>query len=192
MKNGNAFRTFTDETRHYLAGLKVVIYYAEPIPSTTDERLRLIVGRFLRGTAVERDQFQQTMLPEHRSLFGIYGHRAATLAVRQNSHNAQSDDAANPNSESFQWLFSGLVGAIIANYIIPPRRNVDVSLAIYYHCAEKIGASPIKLFTEAAYYAQTTLAEKLTSFGQRADVNLKQFGWQEQKTPEGVRYKFSW
>jgi hypothetical protein len=187
MKNGNAFRTFTDETRHYLSGLKVVIYYAEPIPSTTDERLRLIVGRFLRGTAVERDQFQQTMLPEHRSLFGIYGHRAATLAVRQNSH-----DSLNRDLGSRDWLFSGLVGAIIANHIIPPRRNVDVSLAVYYHCAQKIGVPPAQLFTEAAQYAQTTLAEKLTSFGQRADVNLKQFGWQEQKTPDGVRYKFSW
>lgn len=75
MQNGNAFRTFTDETAHYLAGLKVVIYYAEPIPSATDERLRLIVDQFLGGTAVEQAQFQAGLIPAHRSLFGIYGHR---------------------------------------------------------------------------------------------------------------------
>lgn len=177
MKNGNAFRTFTDETRQYLSGLKVVIYYAEPIPSTTDERLRLIVDRFLRGTAVEQAQFQISLAQEHRSLFGIYGHRAATVAVRQNSRD---------------WLFSGLTGAVIANYIIPPKRNVDVSLAVYHHCAQKIGHSPAELFAEAAQYAQPDLAQKLHSFGHRADINLKQYGWQEQKTPEGVRYKFSW
>lgn len=177
MKNGNAFRTFTDEAKQYLSGLKVVIYYAEPIPSTTDERLRLIVERFLRATAVEQQQFQFSLAPEYRSLFGIYGHRAATLAVRQKSRD---------------WLFSGLIGAVIANYVIPPKRNVDVSLAVYHHCAQKIGTPPAELFTEAARYAQPELAQKLNAFGHRADVNLKQFGWQEQKTPEGVRYKFSW
>ena len=177
MKNGNAFRAFTDEARHYLAGLKVVIYYAEPIPSLTDERLRVMVERFVRGTAVEQEQFQLALAPEQRSLFGIYGHRAATLAVRQNSRD---------------WLFTGLIGAVMANYIIPPKRNVDVSLAVYHHCAQKIGVSPAELFAEAAQHAQPDLAQKLHHFGHRADVNLKQFGWQEQKTPEGVRYKFSW
>lgn len=177
MKNGNAFRTFLDETVHYLAGLKVVIYYAEPIPSTTDERLRLIVDKFSRGTAVEHAQFQSELAPEHRSLFGIYGHRAATLAVRQNDRT---------------WLFSGLLGAVIANYIIPPKRNVDVSLAIYHHCAQKIDASPAELFAQAADYAQPDFADNLLQFGRRADVTLKKFGWKEQKTPEGIRYKFSW
>ncbi|WP_420643652.1 hypothetical protein [Candidatus Leptofilum sp.] len=177
MKNGNAFRTFTDEAQQYLSGLKVVIYYAEPLPSSTDERLRLIVDRFLRGTAVEQEQFQLTLAQEHRSLFGIFGHRAATLAVRQNSQ---------------AWLLAGIVGAVIANYVISPKRNVDVSLAVYHHCARKIGYAPAELFAEAARFAQPALAEKLHSFGHRANINLKQFGWHEQKTPEGVRYKFSW
>ena len=177
MKNGNAFRAFTDEAVQYLSGLKVVIYYAEPIPSTTDERLQVIVERFLRGTAVERKQFQISLALEHRSLLGIYGHRAATLSVRQNSRD---------------WLLSGLVGAVIANYIIPPRRNVDISLAVFHHCAQKIEISPAELFAEAAQYAQPALVEKLFTFGRRADITLRKFGWQEQKTPEGIRYKFSW
>lgn len=177
MKNGNAFGTFVDETIQFLSGLKVVVYYAEPIPSATDDKMRLIVERFMRGTAVEQAQFQQTLAQEHRSYFGIYGHRAATLAVRQNSRD---------------WLLTGLVGSVISNYIIPPKRNIDVSLAVYHHCAQKIDVSPAQLFAEAAGYAPPPLAEKLTTFGLRADITLKQFGWQEQTTPEGVRYKFSW
>ena len=177
MKNGNAFGTFVDETIQYLSGLKVVVYYAEPIPSATDEKMRLIVERFMRGTAVEQEQFQQALAQEHRSHFGIYGHRAATLAVRQNSRD---------------WLLTGLVGSVISNYIIPPKRNIDVSLAVYHHCAQKIDVSAAELFADAARYAQQPLAEKLTTFGLRADINLKQFGWQDQTTREGVRYKFSW
>lgn len=181
MNNGSAFRTFTDEAGQYLAGLKVVIYYAEPLPSATDERLHGIVARFMKGTAVEREVFQKSLAAPQRSIFGIYGHRAATLAVRQ-----QGQDTSR------NWLLSGLVGAVIANYIIPPKRNVDVSLAVYYHCAQKIDMSPETLFAEAAQFARPDLAEKVTTFGQRTDVHLKQFGWQEQKTPDGVRYKFSW
>lgn len=177
MKNGSAFRTFTDDTIHILSSLKVVIYYAEPIPSTTDERLRLIVERFMQGTAVEREQFQKSLAQSHRSLFGIFGHRAATLSVRQNSRD---------------WLFHGLVGAVLANYIIPQKRNVDISLAVYHHCAQKMDISPAGLFSDAAQYAQPGLARKLRNFGLRADVSLKKFGWQEQKTAEGIRYKFSW
>ena len=177
MENGNALRAFTADAQQFLANLKVVAYYAEPLPSATDERLHAIVDRFLRGTAVEQAQFQQALLSEQRSLFGIYGHRAATLAVRQNSRD---------------WLFSGLVGNIIANYIIPPKRNLEVSMAVYHHCAQKIGESPAELFAEAAALAEPPLAEKLQAFGRRAHVNLKSFGWQEQKTEEGVRYKFSW
>ena len=177
MNNGSAFRAFTDEAGQFLAGLKVVDYYAEPLPSAVDERIHAIVARFMTGTAVEQTAFQDSLAPEQRSLFGIYGHRAATLAVRQNKRD---------------WLLSGLVGAVIANYIIPPKRNVEVSLAVFYHCAQKIGEPTTTLFAEAAYYAQPELANKLTAFGQRTDFNLKHFGWQEQKTPEGVRYKFSW
>lgn len=177
MNNGSAFRAFTDEVGQYLAGLKVVDYYAQPLPSAVDERLHGLVARFMQGTAVDHDTFQQSLTPQQRALFGIYGHRAATLAARQASRD---------------WLLSGLVGAVIANYIIPQKRNVEVSLAVYHHCAHKIDAAPQALFAEAARFAQPELAAKLAAFGQRTDVNLKQFGWQEQKTPEGVRYKFSW
>ncbi|MCA9916432.1 MAG: hypothetical protein KC445_00700 [Anaerolineales bacterium] len=177
MQNGNAFRAFTDDARQFLAGLNVVTYYTESLPVDTDERFRQIIEQFLRGTAVEQVQFQQSLAAEQRSLFGIYGHRAATLAVRQNSRDS---------------LFSGLVGAVIANYVIPPKRNVEVSLAVYHHCARKLDVSPVDLFDEAAEFAQPNLAQKMHNFGRRGDINLKHFGWQEQKTPEGVRYKFSW
>ena len=177
MKNGNAFAAFTEETVRTLSGLKVVIYYAEPLPSRTDEQLQAIVARFMEGTAVQRQQFLAALAQEHRSLFGIYGHRAATLAVRQ---------------ESPEWLVSGLVGAAIANYEIPEKRNVAVGLAVYHHCARKLNLAPDDVFSEAAHFAAPHVAELFTQFGQRADVTLRKFGWRELNTEEGVKYKFEW
>jgi hypothetical protein len=177
MQNGNLFSAFINEAVQFLAARQVVGYYQEPIPSTTDERLFGYCQRFMLASLPQRQQFQQALAQAHRSLFGIYGHRAATLAVRQ---------------ESRDWLLSGLVGAIISNYIIPPKRHVESGLAVFYHCAHKLNLPPSELFAEAAQFAGFSLAIRLITFGNRTDVTLSQFGWQELKTAEGVAYKFSW
>ena len=177
MQNGNAISAFTHEVIQFLNDKKVVDYYAEAIPSPTDEMILGFCQRFMLLAAPQRLQFQQALKPEHRSLFGIFGHRAATLAVRQNSQD---------------WLGSGLVGAIISNYIIPPKRNVEVGLAVFHHCARKLAIMPTELFAEAARFADMELATRLLAFGNRSDVVLSKFGWQELNTPEGVRYKFNY
>lgn len=177
MQNGNAFSAFVGEVIHFLDGKKVVDYYREPIPSATDEMLAGYCQRFMLAGIPQRAQFQEALAHEHRSLFGIFGHRAATLAVRQASRD---------------WLLCGLVGAIISNYVIPEKRNVEVGLAVFHHCARKLNLPPAEIFSEASRFAAFDLAMRLIAFGSRSDVTLSQFGWQEMETPEGVKYKFSW
>jgi hypothetical protein len=177
MQNGNAFSAFISEVVQFLDDKKVVDYYTESIPSSTDEVLSGYCQRFMLASAPQREQFQAALEQEHRSIFGIFGHRAATIAARQ---------------ESRDWLLRGLVGSIISNYSIPPKRNVEVGLAIFHHCAQKLGIVPSELFAETARFADFDLATRLLTFGNRADVTLGQFGWQEQQTPDGVKYKFSW
>ncbi len=177
MQNGNSFSAFINEVIQLLDDKKVVDYYTETLPSATDEMFLGYCQRFMLASAPQREQFQEALAQEHRSLFGIYGHRAATLAARQ---------------ESRDWLLSGLVGAIISNYVIPPKRNVEVGLAVFHHCARKLDIAPPDLFVEAAKFADFDLATRLITFGNRADVLLSKFGWQEQKTPDGVKYKFNY
>ena len=175
-QNGDSFRAFTEEAIDFLNRKKVLDYYQEPLPSPTDDRLAGMVGRFMAATDQERETFQSILSQENRSLFGIYGHRAATLSVRRRAP---------------EKLLSGLVGDVIANYTIPDRRNVSLGLAVYYHCARKLGLNPIDVFDEAAGYTSPPLANLLMEFGRRTDVNLRSFGWRELVTPEGVRYTFS-
>lgn len=94
--------------------------------------------------------------------------------------------------ESREWLRRGLVGTAVANYVIPPRRNVDVSLALFHVCARRLGANTVDLFDAAADAAGAAIADHLRAFGRRSDVRLASFGWRELKTPEGVRYTFEW
>ena len=175
-QNGKPFQAFTEEAIDFLNRKKVLSYYQEPLPSPTDDRVAGIVGRFMAAADEERERFQAALSQENRALFGIYGHRAATLSVRQ---------------QAPEKLLSGLVGDVIANYTIPDRRNVSLGLAVYYHCARKLGLNPVDVFEEAAGYAAPPLAHVLIEFGRRADVNLRSFGWREVKTAEGVRYTFN-
>ena len=177
MQNGNAFRAFTEKTKAFLQQKTVLDYYGEPLPSDTDREMAVVCRRFMAADADERARFQRALAPDQRSLFAIYGHRAATLSVREDSR---------------EWLQTGLVGAAIANYTIPERRNVAASLAVYHHCARKLGINTVDLFAEAAGYVEGEIADILREFGRRSDITLRKYGWRELKTRDGVKYKFNY
>ncbi|MEZ4645309.1 MAG: hypothetical protein R3E31_21685 [Chloroflexota bacterium] len=176
MQNGNAFHAFTEDALAYLGQWETLAYYREPLPSAVDERLAAMMTRLLAATPAEREQFQQALAAAQRALFGVFGHRAATLARRQ---------------ESREWLRWGLLGTAVANSIIPPRRNVDVALVVFHHVARQLGINTVDLFDEVADFADGAIAERLRLFGRRSDVYLRSYGWREIKTPDGVAYKFS-
>lgn len=177
MQNGTAFRAFIEETAEFLEGISVIDYYGRPLPAPEDERFAEIIARFTAANAVERAHFLEALTSQQRALFGIFGHRAATLAVRE----------AAP-----VLLQQGLVGAAVANYEIPEKRQVEVALAVYYHCAQKLDLNPADVFARAADYAAPDFAYRLITFGNRGDVTLRKFGWRELHTPQGVSYKFEW
>lgn len=177
MQNGTSFHAFVKEANQLLADVSLVDYYAQPLPAALDDSFQLMVQKFMLLTAVERQQFQEALAAEKRSLFGIFGHRAATLAARQQAEG---------------WLRHGLVGFAIANFAIPERRKVEVGMAIYHHVAGKLGLNPLELFEDTAVYAAADIAAELLAFGRRQDVSLSRYGWQELKTAEGVRYKFNY
>lgn len=175
MENGNAFRAFTEQTIADLDGIQVVAYYGETLPCALDGRIRTIIEKYTQVSASDRTQFQEALPAAQSSLFGIYGHRAATLAARR---------------EDRDWLISGLIGFAIANAVIPEKRQVEVGLAVYFHVAVKLGLKPVDVFEEAAQFAAEEMARRLLVYGRRSDVTLSKYGWQELKTPEGVKYKF--
>lgn len=175
--NGQALIAYLEGARKALNGLSVVDYYRYPLPSELDNRLREITRAFSAFSLPQRSEWITGLTALERSLFGIFAHRAATIAIRQ----------ADPD-----WLRLGLMGNVIANYEIPPKREVVRSLAIFYHCAQQMNISPRDLFDEAASFAGEEMARHLRSFGRRTDVSLKQYGWREVRSPDGITFKFEW
>lgn len=175
--NGQAYRAYLENTLIVLDRLSVPDYYASPLSSPADEALAEIVSVFTAWPLPVRERFLESLPNDKRGLFAIFGHRAATLAARH----------GEPDR-----LRLGLIGNAIANYRIPPNRNVEAALAVFYHCARKLELAPQSLFDDAAQFAGDDMAARMRAFGRRADVTLKQFGWREIRTPEGVRYKFEW
>ncbi len=175
MQNGNALHILIEEATAVLSAINMVAYYAAPLPDNTDEQLRQIVTRFTVLTPDQRDRFLESLTPEQRSVFGIFGHRAATLAARE---------------KSSDWLYSGLTGYVMANYTIPEGRQVKVGLAVYYHVARQLGMNPVALFEETAVYAAPEMEREMLGYGRDGKISLHQYGWRELKTPDGIRYKF--
>ena len=175
--NGRAFQAYLESTRAVLEGVTAIGYHQLPLPAPLDEQLAEIAGAFTGLGAPERQQFMAALSDGERALFALFGHRVATLAVR------------NDNAEQLRLA---LVGNVIANYEIPDKRNVDVALAVFHHCARRLELNPTDVFDEAAHYAGEIMAERLRAFGRRLDVTLRQFGWREIRGEEGVRYKFEW
>ena len=175
--NARAFQAYLAGAGAVLQSVTAIGYHQMALPAPLDGLLAEIVGAFTALAAPERAQFMAALSASERALFALFGHRAATLAVR-------SGDA--------DQLRLALVGSVIANYDIPDRRNVDVALAVFHHCARKLELNPQEVFDEAAQYATAAMAERLRAFGRRTDVPLRQFGWREIRGEEGVRYKFEW
>lgn len=175
--NGQAYRAYLESALSLLDVLTAVDYYASSIPSSTDQALGEIVNAFTAWTSKVRGEFIDSLPAEKRGLFGVFGHRAATIAVRK----------GDP-----EWLRLGLIGNVIANTPVPPNRNLEAALVVYYHCARKLEIDPQALFDDAAQYASGDLVERLEVFGRRSDLSLKSYGWREIKTPDGIRFKFEW
>ena len=175
MQNGNALHILIEEAAVVLSAINMVAYYAAPLPDDIDERLRQVVTQFTVLTPEQRVRFLESLTSEQRSVFGIFGHRAATLAAREKSPD---------------WLRSGLTGYVMANYTIPQGRQVMVGLAVYYHVARLLELNPVNLFEETAVYAAPEMAEEMLAYGRDGEISLHQYGWRELKTPDGLRYKF--
>ncbi len=175
--NGRAFQAYLESALAALAGVSVVDYFQQPLPAALDDQLAAILGAYSALSPGERERFVAALSPQQRSLCGIFGHRAATLSVRR----------ADP-----ELLRLGLIGNVIANETIPYKRDVDRALAVFYHCAQKLDQDVVALFDEVAGFAGEEMVARLRAFARRDDVTLRQFGWREIRTDDGVRFQFEW
>ncbi len=175
--NGTEFTAFLAQAQNYLAQLTVLDYFKRPLPDDADTQLADITDRLQAASPAQRQKFVLALEPAQRSLFAVFGHRAATLAARQQDRS---------------WLERGIVATAVANFTIPPKRNVEASLAVFHHVARKLGANPVDLFDYAADLVGGEIAPRLHTFGRRTDVRLSSYGWRELRLPDGVQYKFEW
>lgn len=175
MKNGTEFRAFVEETAVFLRVTAVLDYFRQPMPGPLDERMEQIVDRYIAAAPEQRERLLTALDKSQRALLGIYGHREATLAMRQ---------------ESRERLRRGLVGLALAHHELD-RGSLEAALAVPHHIARKLGVNTVDLFDEAASFVGDEIGDYLRGYGRRSDVGLRKYGWREIKTPEGVIYKVS-
>lgn len=175
MKNGTEFRAFVEETAVFLRETAVLDYFRHPLPGPLDEWMGQIVERFMTVSPEQRSLLLAALDKMQRSPLGIFGHREATMAMREQSQ---------------ARLLRGLVGTAVAHYALD-RGSLEAALAVPHHIARKMGVNTVDLFDEAAGLVMGKIGERLREYGRRSDVGLRKYGWREIKTPNGVKYKIS-
>ncbi len=175
MKNGTEFRAFVEETAVFLNQTAVLDYFRQPLPAPLDERMGQITARFMAASPEQRALLLGALGKPQRALLGIYGHREATLGMRERSR---------------ERLLRGLVGTAVAHYELD-RGSLEAALAVPHHIARKMGVNTVDLFDEAADLVGGEVGEALRRYGRRSDVGLRKYGWREIKTADGVKYKVS-
>jgi len=153
--------------------MSIIDYHRQPMVSELDRELRTTVASFQQLPVDERDAFISALPHLARKLFGIYGHRAATIAARQNEPD---------------WLRSGLIGTVIANDGMAVGSKIVTALVVPQHVAIKLKLNLAELFGETAVYAHPPLSEQILN-ASRTPLSLRTFGWQELKTADGIKYK---
>jgi hypothetical protein len=175
MKNGTEFRVFVEETAVFLTETAVLDYFRQPLPALLDERLGQIVDRFMAASPAQRSLLLAALEKSQMALFGIFGHREATMGMRQ---------------ESRERLLRGLVGLALAHHELD-RGSLEAALAVPHYVARRLGLNTVDLFDEAAGFVGEAIGDYLRGYGRRSDVGLRMYGWREIKTPDGVKYKVS-
>lgn len=103
---------------------------------------------------------------------GRYGHRLATIALRERSPERLRDALL---AVAISVLDDG-----------QDERDVMVGLALHFHTAQQLGMDPATLFDEiAGRLTPGPLPELLRTFGAREDITLEAFGWREVTTAAG-------
>ena len=140
-----------------------------------DNTIMGLCNELLASGPEERETFAASLNDRQRAALGRYGHRAATLALRERSE---------------QRLRTGLLASAFAEPEDFDGRETMVGIALHHHAASKLGLDPAAVFDDVAGFAPAHVAELFRSFGRREDVTLKAFGWSERSTPEGPEFRF--
>lgn len=169
-------------SKRYLEGLfrkfyenRSPLYIHRPIPCEFDMEISGLVHAFMQAPLAEREQVISHMHEDYSDWLFAFSVRMAALAVREDSR---------------QHLLEGLVALVLEDYRYDYRDNV-VCLGPIYHSAVKIGIDPIKLFAEAASFANNRASDVIANFPSRPPEKrgLKAMGYKESSGPDGFRYE---
>jgi hypothetical protein len=150
-------------------------YFYEPIPISLDDTLRQLVQAFAASDDVSRKKVIRQFTPRYRQLFGSFGVRSASVAVR--SHRSEP-------------LIEGLL-ALDLGWPTPDVREQIRDLAPMYHAALKLGIDPVMTFRAAEAIARDdAYADFLENFLSRPeeDKSLEALGYREFSAPDGFRF----
>ena len=142
------------------------------------EKLASLAQLYLRATPEQRTYIRSRLNWKAAEKLESFGIRAAALGVREHSP---------------EMVRSGLA-AFAAGDIGPDAREILMSVALLFHCANRCGFDAQSLFQEAAAISGPGMAALLLDFLNRPAglQTLSCMGWHEVETSAGPGFRWGW
>lgn len=147
-----------------------------PKPDADDAALSELSRRYAKSDAATRATMRRSI--EMDDLYALIGfaERAAVFGLRE---------------RSAERIVDGLTAVAMVEVKRVDFRDLLVSLSLLHHCALRVGASPSKLFRDAAALAEPGTAQHMLGFLKRPPVlkNLRDaWGLEEVETEAGLGF----
>jgi hypothetical protein len=147
-----------------------------PKPDAYDAALAELSKRYAKSDAATRAAMRRSIDMQDLYALARFGEREAVFGLRERSAERIAD---------------GLTAIAMVEVERVDFRDVLMSLSLLHHCALRVGASPDKLFRDAAALAEPGTAQLMLDFLKRPskDKNLRDaWGLEEVETDTGVGF----
>ncbi|HEV7891621.1 MAG TPA: hypothetical protein VGP08_13340 [Pyrinomonadaceae bacterium] len=147
-----------------------------PKPDAYDAALAELSKRYAKSDAATRAAMRRSIDMQDLYALARFGEREAVFGLRE---------------RSAERIVDGLTAIAMVEVKRVDFRDVLMSLSLLHHCALRVGASPDKLFRDAAALAEPGTAQLMLDFLKRPskDKNLRDaWGLEEVETDAGVGF----
>ncbi len=147
-------------------------------PTAADAIVTDLCRAYRAGSPAVRSFIRSGIDSESAWTLLTFSKRAAVLAVRKGEPDLIRDS---------------LIAHAIEDLAAEDVRDNMVALGLVYHCARTVDPRPEGVFHEVAQIAAPPIAQLLTDFVRRPDLDgiLSAMGWREVRTEQGVGFRWN-
>lgn len=138
-----------------------------------DTQLQTVCKEYANSDDEMREKIRDSISMDEFYELLYFSKRASVFAVREND---------------VEWIVSGLTACTMIEIERIDYRDIYLSISLLYHAAARIEQDADHLFVKLAELSSKEVSGMITNFTKRSSKDLKEFGYDEINTSNGVGF----